>query len=196
MLRPDRTLLRSIALLAAIYAVLAVPWPGLGPAFVTAYAAVAQAAVAHSVPMRGTTFRATAPGEVASEWDLAIRLPPEPGATTIHGIRLHMRRIAYLPLALLAALAVAFPRGESRARLYGAFACPAILAALQLVAILSVFTARGILDLSLTGNVLVMLVSRAFFEAPGMAFVIPALLWVLLARPPVAMQTAALLPAR
>ena len=179
---PERSLARSLAVLAVTYGILAAPWPGLGRAFVTGYAAAAEVTLAPALPFEGTSFRATAPGEQASEWDLAIRLPVAPGETTVHGIRVHLRRVAYLPLAFLAALALAFPPGRSAPRAR-AIACPAILVALQTIALLSVFTTRGLLDLGLPGNVCVGLVSRALFEAPGMMFALPALLWGLLARP-------------
>jgi hypothetical protein len=181
---PERSLARSLAVLAVAYGLLSVPWPGLGRAFVAGYAAVAQATLAHAPPLEGTSFRATAPGEEASDWDLAIRLPSPPGTSTVHGIRVHVRRVAYLPLAFLAALALAFPAGRSARRGLVA-ACPALLVVLQTVALLSVFTVRGLLDLGVVGNVAVGLVSRAFFEAPAMTFAIPGLLWLLLARPDV-----------
>ena len=59
-------------------------------------------------------------------------------------------------------------------------ACPAALGALQGIALLSLFTTRGLLDLGLPPDALVGLVSHAFFEAPGMGFAVPALLWILL----------------
>jgi hypothetical protein len=173
---------RSLVVWAALYGLLSIPWPGLGHAFTTVYAAAAEVVLTSVLPMEGTSFRATEPGEPASEWDLAIRLPRAPGATSIHGIRIHLRRVAYVPLAFLAALGVAFPPARS-ARWPSVVACPVILVTLQTIALLSVFTTRGLLDLTLVGNVIVGLLSRAFFEAPGMGFAIPALLWALLARP-------------
>jgi hypothetical protein len=177
----ENPLLRSLAILALVYGLLAAPWPGLGRAFVTVYAVAAEATLREALP-DGTSFRASQPDEASGPWDLAIRLPPAPGTTTVHGIRVHLRRVAYVPLAFLAALAVAFRPGRS-ARRGSLVACPFVLVALQVTALLSVFTTRGILDLGTAGNIVVGLVSRAFFEAPGMAFAIPGLLWLLLARP-------------
>jgi hypothetical protein len=182
MQRRDRTLLRSLVVLVLAYGLLAVPWPGLGRAFVTVYAGAVQATLGNVLPMEGTSFRATEPGEPASPWDMAIRLPVAPGETNVHGIRVHMRRVAYVPLAFLGALALAFPPGRS-AHWFSIVACPVALVALQAVALLSVFTTRGLVDLGIVGNVIVGLVSHAFFEAPGMGFAIPGLLWALLARP-------------
>jgi hypothetical protein len=166
---------RPWVVLAAVYLSLALPWPGLGRAFVTVYATVMRPALVAAVSSPGTSLSATGPDEAADEWDLAIRLPPEPGAHTVHGIRVHLRRMAYLPLALLAALFASFP--PVRSRRWSLIACPSCLLVLQLVALLSVFVTRGLADYGRAGNAFVITVSRALFEAPVMQFALPAMLW-------------------
>jgi hypothetical protein len=169
---------RPWVVLAAVYLSLALPWPGLGRAFVTVYATVMRPALVSVVSSPGTSLRATGPDESASEWDLAILLPPEPGAQTLHGIRVHLRRMAYLPLALLAALFAFLP--PVRSRRWSLIACPAALLALQFVALVSVFVTRGLADYGAAGNAFVIMVSRALFEAPVMQFALPAMLWAVL----------------
>jgi hypothetical protein len=169
---------RPWVVLAAVYLSLAVPWPGLGRAFVTVYAAVMRPALVSAVSSPGTSLRATGPDEAADAWDLAIRLPPEPGSNTVHGIRVHLRRTAYLPLAFLAALFAAFP--PARSRRWSLIACPAFLLLLQFVALVSVFVTRGLADYGAACNTLVIMVSRALFEAPVMQFALPAMLWAVL----------------
>ncbi len=169
---------RPWVVLAAVYLSLVLPWPGFGRAFVTAYATVVRPALVSAVSSPGTSLRATGPDESADEWDLAIRLPPEPGARTVHGIRVHLRRMAYLPLAFLAALFAGFP--PVRSRRWSLVACPASLLVLQLVALLSVFVTRGLADYGDAGNAVVIMVSRALFEAPVMQFALPAMLWAVL----------------
>src|SRR5579862_4480928 len=95
---------RPWAILVLVYVALALPWPGLGRAFVGGYGALVGPVLQAATSRDGISLRATEPGEAGDEWDLALRFPPAPGSTTIHGIRVQMRRVAYVPLALLAAL--------------------------------------------------------------------------------------------
>lgn len=177
-----RSLLRPLLVLLVVYGLLSVPLPGLGRAFASGYARVAEAAMAQVLPFEGTTFRSSVPGDGSSEWDLLIRLPRDPDSMTVHGVRVHLRRICYVPLAFFTALAMAFPARPSRRWLAIAGGL-GTMAVLQVAALCSVFTTRGGLDLGLVLNVLVAIISRALVGAPGMSFAIPALLWVLLGAP-------------
>jgi hypothetical protein len=172
---------RPWAVLAIVYVALALPWPGLGRAFVGGYGALFEPVLETATALDGISLRATEPGEAGGEWDLALRFPPAPGSTTIHGIRVHMRRVAYVPFAMLAALCAAFP--PVRSRRWALAACPAALLFLQLVALLSMFVTRGLASYGSVADALIVMESRALFEAPAMAFVLPALLWGLLRRP-------------
>jgi hypothetical protein len=179
---PLKKVLRAAAVLVGVYALLAFPWPGLARAFTGTYAQVAEVVMAPLL-RPDTTFRPSVPGDSFDEWDLLVRFPPEPGATSVHGVRVHLRRIAYVPLAFAVAFVAAFPAPRQRlAR--GAAGVLAVLLSFEAFGILSVFTTRGALDLGGFLDVLVQLGSRVQLEAPGMTFALPALAWVALARPP------------
>jgi hypothetical protein len=174
----DKARLRRLLALLAVYGVLAFPWPGLGRAFCTGYAWAAEAVLADVLPSGMTTFRAGAPGEALDEWNVLVQLPAAAGSTLVHGVRVHVRRICYVPLAFLLALAVAYPVERAR-RWVTAAGCLVALAGAQIVALLSAFTARGLLDLGLLPNVVITVSSRVLL-APAMSFAVPGVAWIVL----------------
>jgi hypothetical protein len=179
---PKWVIIRRLLIFGALFGLLTWNWPGLGRAFCGAYAAVTALAFA---PVFGdtVTFDASKPGDRFDEWDLLVRLQPPPGSNNVHGVRVQIRRICYMPLALFVAFAISCPPRTRRGYWLGWGACLALFAALQGLAMLSVFTTRGVLNLDTFLNLAVDLASRALIAAPVMSFALPPLLWMLLARP-------------
>ena len=179
----NKPLLQSAVIFALVFGVAMAPWPRLGRAFCGGYAVAAAAAFAPVLPPEAVTFWPSVPGDQHEEWDLLIRFRPATGATFRRGIRVEVRRVGYVPLVFLAALAIGFPARDRRHLAIAAAGCVAALVFLQAVALFSAFTARGVVSLGSGLNLLVSFASRALLSAPVMTFAVPGLLWAILARP-------------
>lgn len=179
----EKPFLQSAILFVLVFGVAMAPWPRLGRAFCEGYALVASAAFMPVFPAEAVTFRSSVAGDQHDEWDLLIRFRRRPGETVVHGIRVQLRRIAYVPLVFFAALSIAFPARDRRHRTAGIAGSVAALFVLQAVAIVAVFTSREVLSFGTALNLAIALISGGLVAAPVMSFAVPGLLWAILARP-------------
>jgi hypothetical protein len=172
---------------ACVFGGLALPSPGIGPAYARVHALVGNALLEDRVFEHGVTLRFATPSagpELAEHpWQLTleVRDPLQPAPALVP---IDLRTLLFLPVAAFIGLALAAPLGSARrnARVLG-------LGLLILEPTLLVLTALPLLSflggggpvqafrLSLGLHVVLQTVYRALVAPPGMTYALPLLLW-------------------
>jgi hypothetical protein len=163
-------------------ALLLPPWPAIGRAYgraVGAWTDLTLSPAAAPVKLRFTVPAADDPG--GSSWELRVHAEDPSGRYV--GTVLDLRRSGYIASAVFAALALATPlRWKQRLVLMGAGL--AILQLLPLLPLLSFFSGKlpvRAFQLGAATSAAVEIAYHALVAPPGMAYAVPALLWLLLA---------------
>jgi hypothetical protein len=186
-----RALLQFLFAFGCVFGGLALPSPGIGPAYTRVHAALGNALLADAVYEHGVQLRFdAADADLAQHpWQLTLQVR-EPARAEPVLVPMDLRSLLFLPLAAFTGLALAAPLGAARrnARVLG-------LGLLILVPSLLLLTALPLLSfLGGTGPVqafhlpalfhaLFQTVYRALVAPPGMMYALPLLLWwVLVAR--------------
>lgn len=170
---------RFLVLLALLMA----PWPGLGPAYCGFVGKIAAGFLdstdAGAVRLRFTpAVEATPPGK---PWELRVHAE-DPVSGRYVGTALDLRRAGYIETAVFAALALA-GRVRWRRRVALLFGGLALLQLLPLLPILSFFSGKLPVQAFHFSGVTEALIDtgyHALVAPPGMAFALPALLWLAL----------------
>ena len=186
-----RALAKFVFAFGCVFGGLALPSPGLGPAFTRANAALGNALVDGAVMERGATllFEAADSDLAQHPWQLTLRVR-EPARSAPVLVPIDLRTLLFLPIAAFIGLALAAPLGSARRN-----ALVLVQGLLVLIPALYLLTALPLLSfLGGTGPVrafrlapfthlLFQTVYRALVAPPGMMYALPLLLWwVLVAR--------------
>ena len=174
---------------ACVFGGLSLPSRGVGPYYVRAHVAVANAVV-EQVELKSQvrlSFVAT-PEQLAQEpWQALLVIAP-PHTATPTGVPIDLRVLAFLPTAAFIALAVAVPLGSVRRHLLvllvGLPLLELLLLALMAAPLLSFLGGTGPVEAFTLGrwsHALLQVVYRALVVPPGMTFAVPLLLWYIVA---------------
>ena len=174
-----------------VFGGLALPSPGIGPAYARAHAALGNALLDDEVFEGGVALRFLTPSVDLAEhpWQLTleVRDPGKPGAVLVP---IDLRTLLFLPIAAFIGLAVAAPLDSARsnARVLG-LGLLILTPALLLLTALPLFCFLGgdgpvrAFRLPLAARVVFQIIYRAMVAPPGMMYALPLLLWwVLVAR--------------
>lgn len=186
-----RALAQFLFAFACVFGGLALPSPGIGPAYTRAHASLANALLGGARFERGVELRFTAAvADLAQhpfQLTLEVRDPARSGPVLVP---IDLRTLLFLPMAAFVGLALAAPLGSARrnARLLGIgllILVPAqlLLTALPLLSFLGGTGPVRAFRLSPVLHALFQTVYRALVAPPGMMYALPLLLWwVLVAR--------------
>jgi hypothetical protein len=182
-----RTVAQFLFAFGCVFGGLALPSPGIGPAYARAHAIVGNALLEDRVFERGVTLRLITPcagAELADHpWQVTMEVRgPLQLAPVL--VPIDLRTLLFLPVAAFIALALAVPLGSARrnARVLGIGLLilePAllILTALPLVSFLGGSGPVQAFQLSLGLHLALQTIYRALVAPPGMTYALPLLLW-------------------
>ena len=165
-----------------LFTVLMLPWPGLGRAYAGFVSAVADAAFGGWAP--ATTLRFTNPDDGAAgaqAWQLKIYAEDTLTGKYVQ-TALDLRRGGYIAVAVFAALALVTPIRWSK-RLGLLAVGLSILQIIPLLPLLSFFSGKLPVQVFHFASVLQSAIEVAYHTLvapPGMAYAVPAMLWLLL----------------
>jgi hypothetical protein len=167
-----------------IFGGLSLPLPGLGPLFVRAHAALGNALLPRTLASGvELSFRANDELLRAQPWTLTLFVQP-PSPASVINVPIDLRTLLYLPLACFVALALATPSGWPRRSLavmgVGLALLEPLLVGLLALPLLSFLGGTGpvrAFTLGLGTHTVLQILYRALVASPGMAYVIPLLLW-------------------
>jgi hypothetical protein len=169
-----------------VFCGLALPSPGLGPAYTRAHAALGNALFENATFERGVTLHFDAPDAELAEhpWQLTLQVRDPARAQRPVLVPIDLRTLSFLPIAAFIGLALAAPLGAARrnARVLGqglAILIPALLllTALPLLSFLGGTGPVRAFQLAPFWHVLFQTVYRALVAPPGMMYALPLLLW-------------------
>ncbi|HEY1536697.1 MAG TPA: hypothetical protein VGF76_21900 [Polyangiaceae bacterium] len=177
---------------ACVFGGLALPLPGVAPAFVRAHAALGNELVAGAMFERGVALYFEAPGAEAAQrpWQLTLRIS-DPGRSEPVLVPIDLRTLLFLPLAAFIGLALATPLHSAwrnvRVLGLGLLILEPTLLVLTALPLLSFLGGTGPVQafhLAPATNVVLQILYRALVAPPGMTYALPLLLWwALVARP-------------
>lgn len=158
---------------------LLIPWPGLSALFASVAAAAAN--VVSDVLLSGPGgLRFSAPDDLPA-WTMLLTLEAPTGLS--QQAHWELRRAPYLPMAVLTALTVGCPFGRwpRRALVLGlGLTILFLIPALRLAALVGSPSPLQLVSLSPTTLTVIAIATRILVLPPGMAYAVPALLWLLL----------------
>jgi hypothetical protein len=166
----------------ALFALFVLPWPGLGPAycgFIGGWAAATLGDPGSSVTLRFTPGPAASPP--GQPWGLRVHAEDAVTGRFV-GTALDLRRAGYMQSAAFAALVLVTKLRWSR-RLAILFGGLATLQLLPLLPLLSFFSGKLPVQAFHFGAIAAAMVDIAYHALvapPGMAFALPAMLWLVL----------------
>lgn len=177
-----RRLVLALVRFAGLIVVLLLPWPGLDTAFVRAYAFVADRTFAGWVG--GNLLQVhlfPSPDHIAFlSWNAEVTFVSKAGGTSLYIAGVDCWRAVYLPVGVFLAFCFAWlPR--RRGLIVGILLAGIALLA-SLPALILIETAARIGGVHLGTALFAMLITanRALWAPPGMAFIAPAALWLVL----------------
>lgn len=181
-----RALLAAAARFAVVFALLAAPWPGLGRAFAGAVGSAATALANPFFSATNVTFtlRASRPEEHLPDWRGVIQVKQDlPEGPIRNAGAIDLRRAGYLQLATFFCLAAAWPGAWRQRKLLAAVVALAVVGAATGASVLDYLAQIGALHVGDAAATALALARRALVAAPGMAYAVPALAWVAIAKP-------------
>ena len=171
--------IRAVVVLGLLIA----PWPGLARLASGAFTDVAQVVVA---PLLRTSkfdigFTRAPSGVAEGDWDTVVLVKNPKTGRILDNASLDVRRVWYLPSAVFVALCIGFPRGGRRGvgllLAIGLF----ILPVLSLLPLLSFLGQDQVIQLGSVVQSALAIGYRALVAPLGMAYAIPAFLWLAMA---------------
>lgn len=180
-----RELLGFIFAFACVFGGLALPSPGIGPAYTRAHAAFGNRLVEGARFERGVTLHFEAKDEDLGlhPWQLTLAIR-DPARIQPVLVPIDLRTLLFLPLAAFIGLALAAPLGSARrnARVLGQgllILLPALLTltALPLVSFLGGTGPVRAFRIAPAVHLVLQTVYRALVAPPGMMYALPLLLW-------------------
>jgi hypothetical protein len=181
-----RAVAQFVFAFACVFGGLALPSPGIGPAYTRAHAALGNALVSGASFERGVTlhFDAADADLAAHPWQLTLQVRDPQRIEQAVLVPMDLRTLLYLPLVAFVGLALAAPLGSAwrNARVLGQgvlILTPTLLGLLALP-LLSFLGGTGpvrAFRLAPFLHVLFQTVYRALVAPPGMMYALPLLLW-------------------
>jgi hypothetical protein len=161
-----------------------VPWPGLGRAYVSAFSRIGTTVVA---PMLASatveiSFEPSTPEDEHHEWHTFVWVKDAQTHAPAHRGAVDLRRSGYLQIAILLALAAAFPLGRRVRWAAAVVAGTLLLGMLGWLPVLVYLALKGVIHLGSVAYATLAIAQRSLVGAPGMAFVVPSILWWLMVR--------------
>ncbi len=178
---PSRRIAGFVCRLVLVYAVLAVPWPGIRAVYTALYCAGGNALFGRSIPGGSVYFHPLLPATASHDTHIHF-VNLRTGATV--NLTTDCRRPAYLPTAFLVSLVLAAPipwRRRLWALLWGMILLNVFLACYQLVFVLHAFIPPR-LSLFVPSPPWATVLEEVHKAAEGDVvtwFIVPALIWVL-----------------
>ena len=169
-----------------VFCGLALPSPGLGPAYTRAHAALGNALFENTRFERGVRLHFDAPDAELAEhpWQLTLQVRDPERAQQPVLVPIDLRTLSFLPIAAFIGLALAAPLGAARrnARLLAqglAILVPALflITALPLLSFLGGTGPVRAFRLAPFWHVVFQTAYRALVAPPGMMYALPLLLW-------------------
>jgi hypothetical protein len=170
---------------ACVFGGLALPLPGVAPAFVRAHAALGNELVEGAMFERGVALHFDAPGDEAAKrpWQLTLRIS-DPGRSEPVLVPIDLRTLLFLPLAAFIGLALATPLHSAwrnvRVLGLGLLILEPTLLVLTALPVLSFLGGTGPVQafrLAPATNVVLQILYRALVAPPGMTYALPLFLW-------------------
>jgi hypothetical protein len=183
MSRGKRSLAAALGRLSVVFALLLAPWPAVGPAWVGVVGSMVTTVMDPLFDSSNVTFRLRSPEPVEhlSEWQGVIDVKQDfPDGPVRHAGAIDLRRAGYLQWVTFLALAAAWPLRRPRSWILAVAIAGAIVGGLIGVAVLDFLSDLGAIH---GGSLVAMVLSlsrRALIGAPGMAFAVPGIVWLLL----------------
>jgi hypothetical protein len=174
-----------VARFAFVFALLIAPWPGLGSLFVSGVGAVATAVADPVFASSSVTLIVRAPREIEAqpEWRAVVDARQDlPDGRVRHAGAIDVRRAGYLQLATFLGLAAAWMPRERKRIVAGTCLAVALVSAVVAIPIVDFLSDAGVVRLGSALAILVALARRALVGAPGMAYALPALIWLAIHR--------------
>lgn len=177
---PNRAALFTAARFFAVLILLLCPWPGLGRAYALAFNVLATPCMSVVSAASGSevSLDRFPESDKRHEWSTMVRVTDE-SHTVRHTGAGDLKRAGYLQIATWLASAVAFPlkrRARFAAILGGGVLFFTMFGCLPVCLYLA---RKGVLHLGMVLFAALALSERALVGAPGMAFALPALGWLL-----------------
>ena len=186
-LRPAaRAIAQFVFAFGCVFGGLALPSPGIGPAYTRAHAALGNALVANASYEHGVTlhFDAADADLALHPWQLTLQVRDPQRAEQPVLVPMDLRTLLYLPIVAFVGLALAAPLGSAwrnaRVLAQGLLILTPTLFALTALPLLSFLGGTGpvrAFRLAPSLHVLFQTVYRAFVAPPGMMYALPLLLW-------------------
>lgn len=176
-------LLRACRFLVVLVALLS-PWPGLGRAYVGTFSRVGTAVIAPLLGRPGVevSLEASPEDDAHHEWFAMVMVRDALSHAQLHRGAADLRRAGYLQIAVLVAVAIAFP-------LRSALRCVAFVAAAAVflgmfgwLPALAYLARKGVIHLGTVTFAALEIAQRSVVGAPGMVFAVPAMLWLIVLR--------------
>ena len=166
-----------------LFALLMAPWPGLGRAYTGFIATLASATMSHPRRSVTLTFSKPDPGTPAAKsFDLHVYAEDElqgKFARTTHDLR----RGGYISTALFIALMLATPLKKWRRKAASLLFGVTLLQGLPLLLVASMYCGKIVIRAYYLGPIKHWAVETAYrvlLTAPGMAYIVPGILWIVL----------------
>ena len=180
-----RVIIQFLFAFSCVFAGLALPSPGIGPAYVRAHAALANEIVAGATFMGGVTlhFDASAPDAATHPWQLTLQIhdPARRGPVLMP---IDLRTLLFLPVVAFIGLAIAAPLRSAaynaRVLALGILILEPTLLLLTALPLLSFLGGTGpvrAFQLSPITHVIFQILYRSLVAPPGMMYALPLLLW-------------------
>jgi hypothetical protein len=179
-----RAILVRAARAAIVAAVLLAPWPGLGRAYAATFGAVATTIARPTVGPSDVTVSMTAASATARhrEWSLMIHVDDSATGAPKHLGAVDVRRAGYLQIAFFLVAAAAFPLAGWRRFVPVLLGGVVLLSMLGWLPVLTYLATKHVITLGAVSFSILAVLQRSLAGAPGMAIVVPCLLWLGLLR--------------
>jgi hypothetical protein len=184
MYRLERRALMALLRFVLVYALAIAPWPGLGRAWVGVVGAIATSIADPFFASTNVTFslRASRPEEQPSAWSGIIEVRQDlPDASSHHAGAIDLRRAGYVQFVTFAALAIAWPPRTRRRAWLALAGCVVVVTGAVGMPILAFLAPLGAVHPGSLFGAAIALASRGLVGAPGMAYAVPGVVWVLTA---------------
>jgi hypothetical protein len=183
---PDRrALLLALLRFVVAFGLLAAPWPGLGRAYAGVVGSLATAVADPFFESGNVTFvlRAPTPEEQVPDWRGVIQVKQDlPDGPVRQKGAIDLRRAGYLQLVTFLCLAAAWPAAWRDRKLLATGVALLVVALATGTSVLDYLAQIGVVDAGAWGSTVLALARRALVGAPGMAYAVPTLAWIAIAR--------------
>jgi hypothetical protein len=161
--------------------VLLLPWPGLGRAYTGTFGAVATVLARPFFSGDDVALSLTASNAAARnrEWSLMVHVDDAATGAPKHLGAVDLRRAGYLQIAFFLVAAAAFPLADRRRFAGVLLGGVVLLSTLGWLPVLMYLATKHVIHFGALLFSMLAVAQRSLAGAPGMAIVVPGLLWLL-----------------